>query len=142
MITYVESSALVPLIKREELSDGVREYLIDLTSDGSPLVTGRISESELRRVAERYSIPQKKVTDVLNAIEVEEHTPAHFRLAGTLGSQNLRSLDALHVATALQAGCSAMVSLDVRVITAAEAVGIPTLDVTRPAHRPGGAAGR
>lgn len=138
MITYVESSALVPLIKSEELSTAVRAYLIDLTSDGSPLVTGRISETELRRVAERDSIPQKKVTEILNAIEVEEHTPAHFRLAGTLGPQNLRSLDALHVATALQTGCSALVSLDARVIVAAEAVGIPALDVTRPAQRPGG----
>jgi len=137
VITYVESSALVPLIKSEELSTAVRDYLIDLTSDGSPLVTGRIAETELRRVAERFAIAQSKVTDLLNAIEVEEHTPAHFRLAGTLGPQNLRSLDALHVATALQAGCSALVSLDVRVIASAEAVGIPTLDVARPAQRPG-----
>lgn len=138
MITYVESSALVSLIKSEELSTAVRAYLTDLTSVGSPLVTGRISETELRRVAERHSISQGKVTEVLSAIEVEEHTPAHFRLAGTLGPQNLRNLDALHVATALQAGCSAMVSFDARVIAAAEAVGIPTLDVTRPAQRSGG----
>ncbi len=137
MITYVESSALVPLIKSEELSAAIRAYLIDLTADGSPLVTGRVSETELRRVAQRYSIPQSKVTDVLHAVEIEDHTPAHFRLAGTLGPQNLRSLDALHVATALQAGCSAMVSLDDRVIAAAESVGIPALDVTRPAQRPG-----
>jgi predicted nucleic acid-binding protein len=137
VITYVESSALVPLVKKEELSEQIRDYLVDLTTDGSPLVTGRVTETELRRAAERYSISQSQVTRLLDAIEVEEHTPAHFRLAGTLGAPNLRSLDALHVATALQAGCSAMVSLDVRVIAAAEAVGIPTLDVTRPAQRPG-----
>lgn len=88
-------------------------------------MAGRISETKFRRVAERYSVAQIKVTGLLNVTEVEEHTPAHFRPAGTFGPGYLRSLDALHVATALQAGCSVMVVLDLRVIVAAEAVGLP-----------------
>ena len=136
MIVYVETSALIPLIKKEDSSLSIRDYLGDLVDDGHVLLTGRLSETELRRAAHRWGAPQAHATIVLEALVIEEQNPSHFKLAGTLGSANLRSLDALHVATAVATSCSAMITLDARVAEASEAVGIPVLDSNRSVERP------
>ena len=136
MIVYVETSALTPLIKREKSSLAIREYLDDLSEDGHLLLSGRLTETELRRAAHRYDLPQSQATSILEALQIEEQTQAHFRIAGTLGSPNLRSLDALHVATAVASGCSAMVTLDRRVADASDSVGIPVLNPAVPVERP------
>lgn len=136
MIVYVETSALTPLIKREKSSLSIRAYLDDLSDDGHLLLSGRLTETELRRVTHRYDLPQSQATVILEALEIEEQTQAHFRIAGTLGSAHLRSLDALHVATAVATGCGAMVTLDRRVAKASEGVGIPVLDPDIPVDRP------
>lgn len=114
----------------------IRNYLDDLSEDGHLLLSGRLTETELRRAAHRYGLPQSQATAVLEALEIEEQTPAHFRMAGTLGCTALRSLDALHVATAVASGCNAMVTLDQRVAEASEDVGVPVLDPERPVERP------
>lgn len=137
MIVYVETSALTPLIKKEDTSLSIRDYLGDLVEDGHLLLTGRLSETELRRTCHRYGVPQAQATSVLEALAIEEQAPSHFKLAGTIGSANLRSLDALHVATAVATGCSAMITLDTRVAEASESVGIPVLDIKRPVERVG-----
>jgi predicted nucleic acid-binding protein len=137
MIVYVETSALTPLIKKEDTSLTIRDYLGNLVEDGHLLLTGRLSETELRRAAHRCGAPQRQATIVLEALAIEEQTASHFKLAGTIGGTNLRSLDALHVATAVAAGCTAMVTLDARVAEAAESVGIPVLDIMRPVERVG-----
>lgn len=136
MIVYVETSALTPLIKKEDTSLTIRDYLGDLVEEGHLLLTGRLSETELRRAAHRYGAPQAQATAVLEALAIEEQTPSHFKLAGIIGSTNLRSLDALHVATAVATGCTAMITLDTRVAEASEGVGIPVLDPNRPVERP------
>ena len=137
MIVYVETSALTPLIKKEELSNALRQYLDDLVDDGHVLVTGRITETELRRVAYRYGLPQTQATMVLEALAIEDQIPAHFKLAGTIGTAYLRSLDALHVATAIASSCAAMITLDARLAEVADSVGMPVLDPTRPVERVG-----
>lgn len=137
MIVYVETSALTPLIKKEDTSLTIRDYLGDLVEDGHLLLTGRLTETELRRAAHGWGAPQAQATIVLEALAIEEQTPSHFKIAGTIGSKNLRSLDALHVATAVAAGCSAMITLDARVAEASEGVGVPVLDLRRPVERAG-----
>lgn len=136
MIVYVETSALTPLIKKEDMSLVMREYLSDLTEDGHLLLTGRLTETELRRTVHRYGAPQSHATIVLEALIIEEQTPAHFKLAGTIGGSSLRSLDALHVATAVTSSCAAMITLDARVGEASNAVGIAVLDPKRQVARP------
>ena len=136
MIVYVETSALTPLIKKEDTSLSIRDYLGDLVEEGHLLLTGRLSETELRRAARRWGAPQSQATIVLEALVIEEQTQSHFKLAGTIGSANLRSFDALHVATAVASGCSAMITMDARVAEASEGVGIPVLDSNRTVERP------
>ena len=135
MIIYAETSAVIPLIKREPSSNSLRTYFGDLIDDGHLLLTARLTETELRRTAHRYGIPQGFATAALEALAIEEMTGAHFKLAGTIGATSLRSLDALHVAVAVSTGCSAVMTLDKRVEEAADSVGIPALDPTRPVKR-------
>lgn len=135
MILYAETSAVIPLMKKDSTSDSLRTYFGELIDDGHLLLTARLTETELRRTAHKYGVPQTFATAALEALAVEEMTPAHYKLAGTIGATSLRSLDALHVAVAASTGCSAVMTLDKQVEEAAESIGIPALDPTRPAIR-------
>ena len=67
------------------------------------VVTSELAETELRRVALRAggeaAIPQAE--RLLAALTTIALTPATLREAGTLLPADLRSLDAIHLATAL-----------------------------------------
>ena len=66
---------------------------------------------------------------VLDAVILVEATPAIFDAAGRLTPIELRSLDAIHLATALDLGddLDALLAYDERLIDAATAHGIPTI---------------
>ncbi len=59
--------------------------------------------------------------------ELIELDPTIFRQAGLLPGANLRSLDALHLAAAVQAGADAMVTYDERQAEACRTIGLPTI---------------
>ncbi len=132
MIVYLDSSAVIPLIRAEDSTPKVREYLQDLRPDQHYLISGRIIETEMRRVATRLDIDQSEVSSISRGIEIIEITPAIFRAAGQTRPQHLRSLDALHLATALAANASAMITLDQRFGEACSEVGLPVLDFNIP----------
>jgi predicted nucleic acid-binding protein len=132
VIVYLDSSAAIPLIRAEESTPKVREYLQDLRIDQHYLISGRIIETEMRRAATRLDIDQSEVSSVLRGIEIIEITPAIFRAAGQTQPQHLRSLDALHLATALAANASVMITLDQRLIEACSEVGLSVLDINIP----------
>jgi uncharacterized protein len=120
------------LIVQEKTSDALSSYIDDLRADNHLVITGRILETEIRRVAQRTAFGQEQVTQLLKGFEIIEHTPAQFREAGIVGPTRLRSLDALHLATALAANASAMITLDQRLIEACSEVGLPVLDFNIP----------
>lgn len=116
----------------EESSITLRSYVDDLRTDHHLLITGRILETEIRRVARKSSFGQDQVTKFLKGFEIIDHTPYQFREAGIVGPTRLRSLDALHLATALAANASAMITLDQRLEQACAEVGLPVLDINIP----------
>ena len=59
MIVYVETSAAAKLLKREPESAAVREFIARLIDDEHLVVTGRMLETELRRLAVRQGIDQE-----------------------------------------------------------------------------------
>lgn len=134
MIAYLDASVVVPLIKIEDASEALRSYLDDLRGDGHLLVSCRLLETELRRAAIRQRIPQESVTAILDTINVFELVAADFVRAGLLDFENLGSLDALHLATALRVPADVMLSDDVRLAEASEAMGLPVLDTSIPAR--------
>ena len=132
MIVYVESSAVIPLVRSEKTSETVREYLEDLRIDQNHIISARLLETELRRAAHRLDINQGLVTETLKRFDIIEMTTNMFQAAGRLEGTHLRSLDALHLATALAANASAMITLDQRLEQACAEVGLPVLDINIP----------
>lgn len=132
MIVYVDSSALVPLIKVESASSLIRDYLADLLDDGNLLISGQLLETEMHRAANRQGISETAVASVLENINVFEHEPSDFSIAARFPPEQLGSLDALHLASAQRAAATAMITQDEQLAEASQAVGIPVLDVNRP----------
>ena len=73
------------------------------------------------------ALSQQTVTDLLATVDIYSATDALFRNAGLLAGENLRSLDALHLAAAIALGVDAVLTYDTQMAAAATDVGVPTL---------------
>ena len=125
MIVYLESSAAVKLLQPEAESVALARFCNALVDD--TIVTSAITETELRRAAERSGVPQVTATAILDRLDVADMERAVFTAAGVLSGPHLRSLDALHVAAALYLNAEVLISYDRRQIEAAAANGIRTV---------------
>ena len=134
MIAYLDTSCAVALLKREQKSQEITDYLEEWTDDGHLLVAGELLATELNRVAIRFGIEAQKVQGIIEALNLVSHTSSDFRVAGQLPGGRLGSLDALHLATALRIGVDALLSDDTELVSASEAAGIPVLDTSLPAR--------
>lgn len=127
MANYVNTSALVKLVVEEPESRALRSWLTD--TDRLP-VSCDLARTELLRAARRVA-PDAVVSarGVLDAITLTEVTTAIFEAAGRLDPQLLRSLDAVHLAAALDLGddLDAIVTYDERLAVAARSNGIRVL---------------
>lgn len=129
MIGYLESSAAGKLMARESESDALVAFLTR-SDDPLQLVSSILLDTELRRIATRHSIPQTTVSAVLRRVGLVLPTRAFFHEAGLLPGPGLRSLDALHLITAIKAGSDVVISYDLRLIEAAESLGLSTVSPT------------
>ena len=121
MKVYLDTSAVGKLLLEEAESDAMLDYLDGLEEEPA---SGMLLETELRRLAVRHDLDQSVVSDILGRIELVEPDRSLFTEAGLLPGANLRSLDALHVATALRLDASVVVAYDHRLQQAARAVGL------------------
>ena len=96
---YVDTSALVKLVVAEDESEALRHWLAD---DDRVLVACDLVRTELMR-AVRRAVPDRAVLarQVLEAITLIAPSPDVFEQAGRLDPVEMRSLDAIHLATAL-----------------------------------------
>lgn len=121
---YLDSSALVKLLIMEDESAALATYL-----DGAgPGITSVISVVELRRaVARRAAEAADQAAELLARFELVELDRELIEAAANVGPAPLRTLDAIHLASALRVGDSlaALVTYDTRLADAARAVGIP-----------------
>jgi predicted nucleic acid-binding protein len=101
-----------------------------LRVDDVEVVSSRLLETELRRIAIRDGMEQSSVMPVLNRVSLVMPTRSLFFAAGVLPGRFLRSLDALHVATAVRLDVQSFITYDDRQGGAARAAG---LTVTTPA---------
>lgn len=122
--TYLDSSAIVKLVVREQESSALRAYL----RRRGPHVSSALARTEVLRVMLPLGAPAwKRAHDVLGRIELVRIGPQILSDAGTLLPADLRSLDAIHLATALLLGRSlrTVVVYDTRMARAARALGLP-----------------
>ena len=127
MRLYVETSAAAKLLIEEPESEPLARFLEAAVERDTALVSSLVLETELRRLAVRWSLPQGAVSDVLRRFDLLLPDRAVYRDAGLLAGAHLRSLDALHVAAALRLNAAAMLSYDARQGDAARSVGLEVI---------------
>jgi predicted nucleic acid-binding protein len=121
---YVDTSALVKLVVAEAESAALVAWLDDTGRDP---VSSDLARTELVR-AVRRAVPDRLVRAraVLDAVTLVELTTATFEAAGRLDPTLLRTLDALHLAVALDLGddLEGIVTYDERLAGAARVHGV------------------
>jgi uncharacterized protein len=122
---YLDASAIVKLLVDEAGSMDLATYLAGRRT----CVTSRISEVEVRRAVARsgVSLEVERVDAVFAALAIRELDESLAASAGRLAPPALRTLDAIHLATALELilELEAFATYDQRLAEAAEAAGIP-----------------
>jgi uncharacterized protein len=119
---YLDSSAIVKLAVKEPESAALRRYL----RQKRPLVTSALARAEVDRAL--LPVGPEAVgrgADVLRRIDVIRINDRILKVAGTMLPTELRSLDAIHLATAQAVGTdlSRICTYDERLAAAAEAGG-------------------
>jgi len=118
---YFDTSAVGKLLLDEKESEDVRRWV---ENPGIESVSSLLLETELRRVAWQQSLPQERATAILNHFSLYEVLEWEWRAAGLIPGRALRSLDALHIESAIRVEADAIVSYDGRMIEAAMAMGL------------------
>jgi predicted nucleic acid-binding protein len=121
-LTYVDSSALVKLAIAEPESAALRRYL----SRREPLVSSALARTEMTRaLMQSGPAAMARGEQVLRHIELVRVNDRVLSDAGRMQPAELRSLDAIHLASALQLGSALrqIVTYDGRMADAAQARG-------------------
>jgi predicted nucleic acid-binding protein len=129
MAIYVDTSAAVKLLVREPETSALRRWLGEEERD---LVSSDLLRTELSRVALRLGDGTRRAQAILAGIIVLPVTTATFDSAGVLEPATLRSLDALHLAAALDLGdeLDAILTYDDRLADAAVTHGVEVVAPT------------
>ena len=123
---YLDSSAIVKLAVKETESDALRKYL----RRRRPLISSALARTEVARAL--LPSGEKALAsgrDVLTRIDLVRVNDRVLTLAGSLQPDELRSLDAIHLATAarLRGDLAGLVTYDDRMAEAAAALGFRVL---------------
>ena len=123
---YLDSAAVVKLVHAEAESPALRAWLNDQAETG--WVSSVLMEIEAFRALARYA-PEAvtRLHPVLDQIDLIDLSPRVRILAQTVRPVTVRSLDAIHVATALtiRSSLNSFVTYDKRLLDAATAAGLP-----------------
>ncbi len=125
---YLDASAIVKLVVEEPESRALNRWYVE----AERLVTSRIGVVETTRATARRKFDVAHRDRILSDVEVIEVAPAIAGIASTLEPPTIRTLDAIHLATALALvpELDAFVTYDDRLAEAARQLGLP---VVRPA---------
>lgn len=123
---YLDSSALVKLAVPEPESEALRAWLAQRSDD--PRISSDLVRVEVPRAIMRSQptalLQAQQVVSRLNKLVVASQI---LTTAASLQPPSLRSLDAIHLASALflRSRLTALVGYDERLATAARAAGLP-----------------
>lgn len=120
---YVDSSAIVKLVVRERESAALRRYL----RRRRPLVSSALARAEVARALLPLGADAiARGREVLGRIDLARVNDRVLTAAGSILPQDIRSLHAIHLATAesLGADLARVVTYDERMSHAARALGL------------------
>lgn len=121
---YLDTSALAKLVVAEAETEALFRWL---GSQSAALVSCDVARTELLRLVRRHAPGRvSRARDVLATVTLTTVTTAVFEAAARLDPPEIRSLDAMHLAAALDLGddLDAMVCYDHRLSDAARGYGI------------------
>jgi len=126
LIVYLDSCAVVKLIRREEYSGALAKHL---ASAGADMISSELTRAEVCRTLIRDGQPESTRAASGPLLDKIAKLPVGtvIELAGDLPHRNLRTLDALHLATAQLLGpaMTEFITYDKRLAKAAEEAGLP-----------------
>lgn len=120
---YLDPSAIVKLVVSEEETEALQNHL----RRRKTLVSSALTRTEVLRSVLPFGEPARKTADqVFDRLELLRINDRILRSAAALPQPGLRSLDAIHLATAiaLEDDLSYMVCYDTRMSEAAATTGI------------------
>ncbi|WP_112135295.1 type II toxin-antitoxin system VapC family toxin [Glycomyces dulcitolivorans] len=132
MIFYMDSCALIKLIKSESESAALRAWMKGLGAEDA-MATSELTELELTRTLTRhgYSAEEasERVNSTLDLLGVVEYTRVVLRTAISYRIQRLGTLDSIHLATAelFRFQLGAFVTYDKELTAAAEHQGLQVI---------------
>ncbi len=127
-VAYVDTSALVKLVVREAETEALLDWMG--RSDQSTFASSIVTRVELTRAARRHSpTAATSAETVLAGTDLILMTPELLADAAVLDPLALRTLDAIHLATARRIGSSlsAFLAYDTRLRNAATHAGLPVV---------------
>lgn len=125
MVWYLDTSAFLKLVVDEEESEAMRSWF----ADHGPVWSSQLLRTEALHAATRLELEPDTVVETLESVSLVLPSPSTFLVAGRLGPSSLRSLDALHLATALEVGddLEGIVTYDQRMSEGASEASLPVL---------------
>ena len=125
---YLDSSAFLKLLVAEPETDAMRAW----AAAHAPVGSSQLLVTEALRAGARLGIGRPSLLAALDGVVLFAPSAATFFTAGELSPPGLRSLDALHLAAALELGpdLEGLVSYDQRLIDAAVAAGAEVVTPT------------
>ena len=130
MAFYLDTSAAAKLVVAEPASEAMASWA---ATNETRVIASDLLRTELLR-ATRRGAPDRmqRARSVLDALTLFNLTPATFERAATLDPEELRSLDALHLAAALELGdeLDGIVTYDNRMAAAASLYGVAVIAPT------------
>ena len=128
-VVYVDSSALLKRVIVEAESSALRALLRDGDAAGDLLTASSLAWLEVWRSLRRASVADLELTAAAALSGIAEHPldTATLRNARRIGNDNLRSLDAIHIASAVAVGAESLLTYDDRLGDAAAGLGLTVL---------------
>jgi predicted nucleic acid-binding protein len=125
VVWYLDTSAFLKLIVAEPETPAMRTWL----STGQPCWSSQLLRTEALRAASRLGIDEQVASQALEVVSLITPSPSTFLSAGRFRPLVLRSLDAIHLAAALELGqdLDGLVTYDARVEAGARVASIRVL---------------
>ena len=127
MIVYVDTSVVAKTLIDEVDSDAAVAAL-DRYGELGRLFSSSIVITELRRAASRAGVDVAITRDALRRLSLVQVNDELLETAGDLPGLSLRSLDAIHIASAMSIDANVFVTADIRQAVAARDAGLDVID--------------
>lgn len=132
MIVYVDTSALLKRVVVEDESEVLRSALATSSASGDLLASSTLTWVEVHRALRRAEVDDPVVLagDALSGVDEFPLEPDVLGRARTIGPPVLRSLDAIHLASAVLMQADQLLTFDQRLAAAAREEGIAVPDLS------------